>query len=220
MDQDELAARAAIACWRGAEGTLSREIRDVSPLSSATMKRWLGRMGLARFVPTKSREGLLAFLNEVAIPKLRTVPDDCTVAFSAVERLSEEILTRNILKGRPTSLLSKLGMALRPELFIPYDKRVRRALKNAGRKVREHCYSDYMAAVMSEKPAFLEVLKMKNLSINSLGAEGLMSQSLFELRGLDKRLMLKGKFSPDRMARDLRSAICGREAAQGHAGRV
>src|SRR5262245_33913715 len=74
---------------------------------------------------------------------------------NAVEELGEQALRQHILGGRPTSLLSKLGLALRPELFIPYDTRVRLALRAGGHKVKDRCYSDYMSAVVSERSAFV-----------------------------------------------------------------
>jgi hypothetical protein len=205
-DLDELAARAAIACWRGAEGTLSRAIKDVVPLPMTILQAWLSRMGLARSVPTARREGLLAFLNDRAIPQLRDAPNDPSPnTFSLVEKLSQEARSRDVLNGRPTSLLSKLGLAVHPELFIPYDGRVFRALKGRGARVQRHIYSDYMTAVFAQKPAFLSTLNEKNLSSGSLGAADIMSQHLFELRALDKRLMLAGGFDKERMLRDLKS---------------
>ena len=62
---------------------------------------------------------------------------------------------------RPTSLLSKLAMSVRPELFIPYDSRVRNALRGFGIKVTDHCYAEYMAAIISRKPEFARMLKVK-----------------------------------------------------------
>jgi hypothetical protein len=133
----------------------------------------------------------------------RIIPDRASSDYSVVETLSQEVWTRGILPGRPTSLLSKLGLALHPERFIPYDSTVRQALVRDGLKVRDHDYRHYISAVLSKKPNFVEALKVKNLSARSLNAEDLMSEAVFELRALDKRLMLAGGFNAERMIRDL-----------------
>lgn len=59
-----------------------------------------------------------------------------------------------------------------------------------------------MAAVLSEKPAFVQELKRRRLSAASLKAKD-MSQPLFEMRALDKWLMLCGGFNSVRMKRDV-----------------
>jgi hypothetical protein len=157
---------------------------------------------LQRSNPLITREKLLSFLNEHAIPALKGIDVRTSPSrrnYAVVEELSERAVRLGATSGRPTSLLSKLGLAICPEIFIPYDTRVREALRLAGKRVGEHAYGDYMAAVLSEKPAFDEVLRHKNFSAVSLNASE-MSQSLFELRALDKRLMLRGGFSAATMS--------------------
>jgi hypothetical protein len=62
-----------------------------------------------------------------------------------------------------------------------------------------------MQAVLSEKPAFDQELRRRGLAAETLKATG-MIQSLFEMRALDKWLMLRGGFSAARMERDVRIA--------------
>jgi hypothetical protein len=202
-DLDILAARAAISTWKGREGALSAEIQRSDCLTMETLKSWLGRWGVARNVPIHDRRRFLAFMNERAIPAFRSnksVSGDAS--YEIVEDLCQFVVDNKILKCRPTSLISKLGLAMLPEVFVPYDSTVCEALRRSGHKIRKHFYVRYMMVVMAEKPAFVETLAEKGLFAIRLGA-GDMSQRLFEMRALDKRLMLKGGFSPKAMARDL-----------------
>jgi hypothetical protein len=170
-----------------------------------TLQRFVNLWGLARSNPLDYRERLLSFLNEYAIPALKEVDaanPPSRQTYVLIERLSQRAADSNAAKGRPTSLLSKLGMAICPEVFIPYDSRVNEALRKAGKGVESHGYGDYMLAVLSEKPSFDRALHDKNLTVESLNANG-MSQSLFEMRALDKRLMLRGGFNPATMEREI-----------------
>lgn len=198
LDLDELAAKSAVACWHGPEGTASKEIQTADGFEMATLVRFLNYWMLARSNPLNNRDALLKFLNEHAIPALKAIDPENTPSrhtYAVIEELSERAQATNTTRGRPTSLLSKLALLMRPLVFIPYDTRVRAALQIAGNGVPDHNYTAYMVAVLSEKPGFDQTLKNKNLSVTSLGASG-MSQALFEMRALDKRLMLTGGFSP------------------------
>ena len=205
MDHDELAARTAIANWLGEEGEHSRELQASRLLEEQRLKRFLGKWGLARSNPIDNRADLLNFLNQYAIPALKEISADgrpSRHAYAVIEELSLRGKDSNLTNGRQTSLLSKLGLSLCPEIYIPYDSTVRDALTAVGKKVRDHAYCDYMEAVMSEKPAFERALRDKGLTAESLSADG-MSQWLFEMRAHDKRLMLRGGFDPDRMMREI-----------------
>ncbi len=202
-DLDVLAARAAVSTWQGKEGALSQEIQRSDRLSMETLKSWLARWGVARNVPNQNRDCFLDFMNDKAIPAYRRIKNASGEAvYEIVDELSQFVVENKVLDCRPTSLISKLGLAMLPEIFIPYDSTVRKALKQSGHKVPEHSYVRYMSLVLAEKPAFVRALAEKELTAIKLGA-GEMSQSLFEMRALDKRLMLKGGFSPEGMARDL-----------------
>jgi hypothetical protein len=63
MDYEELAARAAVACWLGAEGAYARAIRSAKLLDMETLKGFLNLWKLARPNPLNRRTGLLDFLN-------------------------------------------------------------------------------------------------------------------------------------------------------------
>ena len=207
MDHDELAARAAVANWRGQEGAHSRELQATGPLEMEALKRFVNLWGLARSNPLERRERLLDFLNQYAIPALKGIDPASSPSrhiYAVIEKLSQQAATTDVTNGRrPTSLLSKLGLAIRPEIFIPYDSRVNEALAKVGKRVAAHAYGEYMLAVLSEKPVFDQALQNKALSAASLGAED-MSQSLFEMRALDKRLMLRGGFNPATLEREIR----------------
>jgi hypothetical protein len=200
-DLDILAARAAISAWKGNEGTFSQEIQGCNRLSIEILEKWLAEWMLSRSVPKRDRDRLLAFLNDKAIPAFRNV-ENGSGEYEIVEELSRLAVESEAMSKRPTSLISKFGLTMSPEIFVPYDSRVRKALKLLGHKIPEHGYVKYMTAVLAEKPAFLRTFDEKGLTATRLGA-GEMSQSLFEMRALDKRLMLEGGFSPKLMARGL-----------------
>lgn len=204
-DLDELAARAAIANWRGKEGAQARELQSIGQFDQDRLKRFLSQWGLARSNPNATRAGLLEFLNQHAIPALRLGKEGYapqSEAYQTIDQLAQFGKDLKLTNGKQTSLLSKLGLSLCPEIFIPYDSTVRAALVAVGKRVRDHAYSEYMDAVMSEKPAFDRALRDKNLTPTALSAAD-MSPLLFEMRALDKRLMLRGGFNPEKMAREV-----------------
>lgn len=202
MDHAELAARAAVACWNGSEGTHALAVRSTNELDLETLTRFLNVWMLARSNPLERRAGLLAFLNQHAMPALKVMNRPSEPAYRLIETLSDRAQAEQVTKGRPTSMLSKLGHAVSPIVFIPYDSRVQKALRSSGKGIRAHCYFDYMQAVLSEMPALQRELTQRGLSAQTLNATG-MSQELFELRALDKWLMLRGGFSTAMMSREL-----------------
>lgn len=205
MDNEELAARAAVACWAGSEGRFSSTIQSGRPLDFDALKRYLYLWGLSRTCPSDKRGKLLAFINEAAIPRLnytRQSSDATEAKYAIVEELSKLAVENEVVSGRPTSLVSKLALAACPLIFIPYDRLARKALRDTGKGVRDHHYRDYMKAVLSEKSAFDRELTRRRLSAESLHASG-MSQDLFEMRALDKWMMLRGGFDAQTMRAEL-----------------
>jgi hypothetical protein len=203
MECEEVAARAAVACWDGREGRTAAAIRTANVLDTATLTPFLNVWILARSHPLVKREELLLFLNNHAMPAIRAFTQPSDEAYQVVEALGQRAVAEKATRGRPTSMLSKLGHAVSPLVFIPYDRRVRIALRKCGKGVRAHQYRDYMQAVLSEKSSFVRKLQDRGLSAQSLNASS-MSQPLFELRALDKWLMLCGGFSKDLMIKDVR----------------
>ena len=205
MDREELAARAAVACWQGSEGRFSKVIRSGRPLDLDALKSYLHLWGLSRTCPSDKRSRLLAFLNEVAIPKLNNAQRSSgptEAKYAIVEELSKHAVENGAATGRPTSLMSKLALAACPLVFIPYDRLARKALRDAGKGVRDHHYREYMSAVLSEKSVFDQELTRRGLSAVSLNATG-MSQDLFAMRALDKWMMLRGGFDAETMRAEL-----------------
>ncbi|MEH2542805.1 hypothetical protein [Bradyrhizobium sp. AZCC 1699] len=203
MDDEEVAARAAVACWHGREGQTAAAIRTANALDDGTLKPFLNVWILARSNPLAMREELLRFLNTHAMPAIRSFSQPSDEAYRVIETLGHSAVAEKATRGRPTSTLSKVGHAVSPLVFIPYDRRVRLALGKLGKGVRAHSYCDYMQAVLSEKAGFVRKLEERGLSAESLNASG-MSQALFEVRALDKWLMLRGGFSKDLMMKDVR----------------
>jgi hypothetical protein len=196
---DKLAAQTAIARWFGDEGNLAHEIQK-KPLDDQLLKRWLVSWMVARIAPIPKREDLRWFLNEVAKPALiSTHPTD----YELVETLCKQALDKGILRGRPTSLMSKFAFSCRPATFAPYDKYARGALRDFGHKIPDHGYALYMQAFIAEKAKIIERLHNLGITPSKLPYRGkIMEDALFEMRVVDKRLMLYSGFPPERMARD------------------
>ena len=122
-----------------------------------------------------------------------------------VEHLSAQIIADGILPGRPTSLISKFAFMLRPESFVPYDARVRSALRKSGHRVRTHHYCEYLRAFRLSQEPIVERCRAAGLSPAKLRYQGkTLDNALFDARLADKRLMLEGGFSASRMKRDYR----------------
>jgi hypothetical protein len=146
----------------------------------------------------------LAFLNS-GVPSLKKIDQDSSPTedtYRLVEGLSLRAVASNATRGRPTSMLSKPALAVCPLVFIPYDSNVQEAPCRAGKRVRGHHYIDYMRAVLSEKAGLDLILRERALSAHGLNTAG-MSHALFELRVLDKWLMLRGGFDRNTMMREL-----------------
>src|SRR5215510_7602514 len=109
MDHEEIAARAAVACWNGSEGRNAAAIRAANPLDAKTLTLFLNAWMLARGNPLPKRTGLLAFLNDHAMPALRPIDQASDEAYRAIETLSRRAVAEKATRGRPTSMLSKLG---------------------------------------------------------------------------------------------------------------
>ncbi|MET4044916.1 hypothetical protein ABIC03_006645 [Bradyrhizobium sp. RT6a] len=202
MDHEELAARAAVACWQGSEGRYAEAIRTARRLDADGLARFLNLWMLARSNPLNKRGALLNFLNDHVMPTLLGIDHASDEAYGVIEDLSAKALKEGATLGRPTSMLSKLALAVCPLVYIPYDARVQNALRRAGKGISPHSYRNYMRAVLSEKPAFDQNLARRGLSIETLDG-GAMSRALFEMRALDKWLMLRGGFNPETMLREL-----------------
>jgi hypothetical protein len=82
------------------------------------------------------------------MPALRAINQASDQAYSVIESLSRQSIAEQATRRRPTSMLSKLGHAVSPSVFIPYDSRVQKALRAVGKGVRAHSYRDYMQAVL------------------------------------------------------------------------
>jgi hypothetical protein len=147
----------------------------------------------------------LTFLNGEVLPSLKKIDQDSRPTedtYRLIEGLRLRAVASNATRGRPTSMLSKLALAICPLVFIPYDSKVQETLRRAGKRIQGHHYVDYMSAVLSEKAGLDHILRERGLSAHSLNAVG-MSHVLFELRVLDKWLMLRGGFDRNTMMREL-----------------
>jgi hypothetical protein len=197
-ERDAIAARAAIATWFGKEGEAAEKIQN-GAVDLHLLKSWLSLWMLARTVATDKRERLRAFLNSTARQKLLEPSAGC----ETIERLSRQVRAEGILPGRPTSLISKFAFMLRPDRFLPYDARVRRALRQLEHRVKDHHYCEYLRAFRIEQEKIAERCRAAGLSPGKLRYQGkTLDNALFDARLTDKRLMLQGGFSASRMKND------------------
>jgi hypothetical protein len=98
--------------------------------------------------------------------------------------------------------MSKFAFSCRPATFVPYDSRARGALRDFGHDIPDHGYALYMQAFIAEKAKTIKRLHALGITPSKLPYRGaIMEDALFEMRVVDKRLMLKGGFSPESMAR-------------------
>ncbi len=198
QELDAIAAHAAVATWFNKEGQKAEEIQR-GLLDPDTLRSWLTLWMLVRTVGTDRRERLRDFLNNTAHAKLV----DASAGCETVEHLSVQIRDDGILRGRATSLVSKFAFALRPNTFVPYDSKVRGALRHVGHAIHDHHYCDYLRAFRIEQEKIAERCRAAGLSPAKLRYKGkTIDNALFDARLADKRLMLEGGFPASRMKRD------------------
>jgi hypothetical protein len=196
-DLDKLAAQTAIALWFGDEGKLALEIQE-KPLDDELLTRWLVNWDVVRRAPKEKREELCVFLNN-AKPKLTAHPMD----YKLVEKLRQQALNEGVFRGRETSLMSKFAFSCSPTTFAPYDYYGRCGLRELGHHIPDHEYALYMQAFIVEKANIIKRLHKSGITPSKLPyRRKIMEDALFEMRVVDKRLMLYGGFPPDAMAGD------------------
>ena len=204
MDTDQLAARSAVASWFNQEGPLATDIQTAQTIQEPLVKQWLTYWMVARTAKRENRAQLCEFLNK-AKERLSNPSLTGSTAFSLVETLAEEGKGLGIFNGRPTSLVSKFAFSCRPELFSPYDRLARAALHKSGYTIHAHDYRGYMQAFDAERKEFAEKARKSGITARVLvyRNQRMMEQHLFEMRACDKRLMLLGGFSEERMAQSV-----------------
>lgn len=221
-EKQEVALRSAILLWLTREGRNSDRLRRMRHFDALQLDRWLADWMLARSVPRRVRPKLLSFLNKTAISRLLNCHRANNTSWRIVEDLACKAKHAAYLNGQPTSLISKLAFSLQPKIFAPYDARVRCALRQAGYKVPDHQYCNYMTCFVRETEKLIEELRRSGVTdttlqmfaafiVNQLIESGdntnqalceNLDQDLIKLRYADKYLMLNGGFNLDRMKRD------------------
>lgn len=191
----ELAARTAVVTWNKSEQTLCQRVQQSSGIEDQLGKDWLNYWMLARTAPLNGRSELYRYMTG-AMVRLSNQSMNTQRAYYLVQTIAAEGADMVGVRGRPLSLVSKLAFSCRPELFAPYDRRARIALKTKG-YVTEGNYPVYMDAFHSELAKFIRDLREARIDIHSPLFNGTvnMSQPLFDLRTFDKYLMLLGGFS-------------------------
>lgn len=198
----EVAARSAIRTWAGGEGRMSREIREMSVIDEAFLRRWLGLWMLARSNARVYRPRLAAELGAMVRPALIAAPEERLPAL--IPELARSLEAAGASNGVQTSLVSKFAFSLRPEVIVPYDRRAREGLGEMfGRRLPDHDYPAYLAAFHRFAEAVSAHLDRTGVT-EAMRDEWapVMSERLFRMRAADKYFMLLGGFPVERMARD------------------
>ena len=175
----ELAVCRALRGWQG-------DTLRPTEFTEETIREWLKRWMLSRATPNRARQALLIFLNGTAMPLLSQKFASQSDAASQLEELTVKAKERIGL--RPTSLMSKLGAGLNPHQFVPYDKRVRSALRTAP-----HDYKSYVDAFRRGEQRFTSAAKQCGL-IDPLTIQD-RDPVLLISRATDKYLMAVGGFN-------------------------
>ncbi len=84
-------------------------------------------------------------------------------AYRLVQCIANDGANLNVTTGRPLSLVSKLAFSCQPELFAPYDKRARAALRLGGHRT-EGDYPAFMDAFIRELRPFKVALRKAGIS--------------------------------------------------------
>jgi hypothetical protein len=181
------------------EGQLSEKIQNSHIIDESLGREWLNYWMLARTAPLENRVPLYQYMTR-ARKRLMSRNLSGAQAYRLVQCIANEGANLNGTSGRPLSLVSKLAFSCQPQLFAPYDKRARAALRLCGHRT-EGDYPAFMDAFNRELRPFKAELRKAGISAknNIIGARVTMSQKLFERRTFDKYLMLVGGFSRERM---------------------
>src|SRR5258705_3693791 len=102
QELDLLAAKSAVACWLGEEGTLADRLRD-GAIEKKLFDRWLRRWGLARASPVSTRQKLRKFLVNTARPSIMACDED---GLDLIPQLVREAIAAG---GSPLHLLSLIS---------------------------------------------------------------------------------------------------------------
>lgn len=211
----ELAAKVAVLSWRGNEEQICLKIQNASRIGRKLGREWLNYWMLSRTAPLENRDSLYRYMTR-ARRQLLSPNLTSERAYYLVQNIAETGAQLGGTTGRPLSLVSKLAFSCKPELFSPYDKRARAALKLGGHATNGN-YPAFMIAFNNELCPFKGALTEAGISVGSniFGVPVTMSQTLFEVRTFDKYLMLVGGFSRGKM-KEIASGVKQKQ----HAGRV
>ena len=218
--KERLALASAVATWLLEQGTWAIRLQE-KPLSRAEFDNWLRYWMLGRFMPASHILISRTFLN---LPSTRGRLLKCPARAAEMGRLVSELVGAlgEKCRRRYTSMVSKYAHTLRPEVFTPYDRRAKQALRNAGFRCPDHDYTAFCEGFAKRKSELRkdlrtrgigtsEICQIKNDAVRAARECGLkldprvvkeLSASLIWSRFTDKLLMLEGGFSEELMAKD------------------
>jgi len=193
-----IAAKAAINCWQGNEGSLSKRIQESLAIDTDLLRHWLGTWMLARSNPKVLRKTLAEQLTSLKVTIAGTEPDKLP---GLISDFANSLHLSSATKGVQTSLVSKFVFSIQPESIYPYDARARKgfeALYNT--KIKNHDYSSYFAAFEILQHEVDNELDKNMLYDLTNYWQPVMSETLFRKRTADKYMMLLGGFNASSMS--------------------
>lgn len=197
-----ISCKAAIAEILNGEGDISRQAQQRIFFDEAFAKKWLTYWMLQRTVKKHHQATLAEFMTEVMKPTILSASDDH--AKIIVVNLAKQLKSREITSGIATSLASKFAFSLKPEVYVPYDKRAREGIRNFnGIKIQDHDYGSYLDIFFEFVVAFKLFLSNCGLIAevqDLLRMNPSVQEGVFFYRSADKALMLMGGFNQNRMS--------------------
>ena len=193
-----IAAKAAINCWQGNEGRLSKGIQESLVIDTDLLRHWLGTWMLARSNPKVLRKTLAEKLTSLKGTIAATEPDRLP---GLISDFANSLHLSSATRGVQTSLVSKFAFSVQPEFIYPYDARARKGLEALYNiKIKNHDYSSYFAAFEILQHEVDNELDKNMLYDLTSSWQPVMSETLFRKRTADKYMMLLGGFNASLMS--------------------
>jgi hypothetical protein len=148
----KLAVATAISKWRNGSDRKSEryfhKLFTKQRPSEEDFTSWLGLWMIARNSSKKLRPKLRNALWKHS-RQLKNFRAGDSAAYKYVDKIANELGEKHLSTGRPLSLVSKFAFALNPDVFFPFDSRVREALHRLGhpRVKLPYSYEVYMKCV-------------------------------------------------------------------------
>lgn len=158
---------------------------------------------LSRTVSLDRLERLAEFLTN-AKSRLSDTNLAGVAAYRIVETVATQAFERQVLRGRPTSLMSKFVFTCQAKVLVRMTAGGRNAFRTQKLPVKAHDYVGYIDAFAKSVTDYNLRLRVSGLSAAQIRHRGKeMPPDLFLMRASDKWLMLIGGFNVATMEKRL-----------------